>query len=65
MKLKKAKLSWSDGRADKFIYIALILRVEEELSNFIFLVHVFLKLFLILDHMFENEFLFWCILFIG
>ena len=65
MQFQEPQLSGSDGGAYEFIHITLILRVKKQLSNLILFIHMFLELFLVLDNMLKNKFLFGCILFIG
>jgi len=62
IKLKKTKFGGTNGRADELVYIALIFRVEEQLS---ILAYMLLKLFFELNDMFENELIFGSIFSIG
>ena len=57
MELEEPKLGRANGSADKFVYITLIFRIEEEFSGLVFFVHVFLELLLVLDDMFQDKFL--------
>ena len=62
VELEESQFSGSDGGADKFVHIALVLGVEEELP---LLIEVLMVLFFELDDMFENEFLLGCVLLVG
>ena len=65
MELKEAQLGGTDCGADELVDIALILGVEEQFPGFVFLMHVLLELFLILDDVFEHQFLLRCVFPIG
>lgn len=55
MQLQEPKFGGSNGGTDKFIDFTLVLRIKEQLSDFIALVDVFLELFFVLYNMLQDQ----------